>query len=126
MFGSEDCGCSIPMSSIIESTAVRQEIVEKIKIDKKKFLSGDLVEMTKFAFLVNPVTFNKKLLELGIVPVDIVTDSKLLAKISIDGHDLKGTLKDKEGKPIIFSYIDLLKSIPLNKERIDKTLFNFV
>ena len=125
--GKIGCGCSIPMSSILENTAVRREIVEQVKIDKKKFLSGDLVEATKFAFVVDPEYFKDKIYnELGLKIVDIDGDSKLLAKLSETGQDAKGILKDKDGNPIIFSYVELLIIITLNKERINKTHFNFV
>lgn len=120
------CGCSFDTSNLIKDDIMRKDIVEKVKIDRKKFLNGDIIEITKFAYAVNPDEFNLKINDLGLKITNIESDAEFLVKLNEKGLDKKGTLKDKAGNPINFNFMELLKSIKLNRKVIDRTKFNFV
>jgi hypothetical protein len=126
--GAKDCGCgcSLNVSDIIGNQASRSEIANKIKINKKEFLNGNLKEIILFTYAVNPKELESKLDLLGLKITEINEDAAFLAKLSELGYDKEGKLKNKMGEPIVFSVIDLLKGIKLDKKLIDRTIFNFV
>lgn len=124
--GSEKCGCSISLSTVIDDGSTRRAIVDKVKIDKNKFLNGDLKEITIFAYMVNPKDFNERLNKIGLKITNIEQDAEFLSALSKKGMDKEGVMKDVNGNKIYFNYVDLLKSIKLDKKVIDKTKFNFV
>jgi len=122
------CGCSIPLQTVIDSVKEREEICQKLKLDKAKFMAGDLYEISKFAYIVNPAGFKAKLASVGLSFDDNNIEDELLAltELSKQGKDVTGLMLDKKGNKIVFSYIDLIKSLELKKETIDKTKFCFI
>lgn len=117
----------ISIETLLNNIKEREEISNKIKIDKKEFLNGNIEEITKFVFVANPYLFRQKLRKIGIeLSGDIENDSKILAELHNSGNDKNGLLVDKNGEKIIFSYLDLLKSIELSKKQLNKTKFLFV
>lgn len=122
------CGCSINLGQVLESVENRQEICQKLKLDKAKFMAGDLYEISKFAYIVNPQGFKDKLATVGLSFNDAKLEEELLALTELHktGNDLNGLLVDKNGNKIIFDYLSLIQTLPLKRETIDKTKFCFI
>lgn len=122
------CGGNMTVEQVINSSDLRDEICQKLKIDKVKFKAGDIYEISKFAYIVNPLGFKNQLAKAGLTVNSDKIDEELLALAELHktSSDIAGLLKDDNGKSIVFSYKDILKGLPLNKKSIDQTKFCFI
>lgn len=88
-----------------------------ITIDKMKLMQGDTNAVSLFAFALNPVGFERALMNQGIEFGDNpLQDIQLLSNLHDSGGDVAGLMEGDDGKPIVFDYIKLIKTIPVDAQ----------
>lgn len=119
------CGCSIEASQLTKKC--REKIVSSPKISKKDFISGDLYAKSLFVYYLAPDKLIKALNDIGIY-FNADNYEKELLGLSLankKGLDLNGTMKDENGKPIIFDFSKIIGATEIKKEDIKNNPITF-
>lgn len=97
-----------------------------IPISKRLLREKDLFEELRFGYYADPERFVEAFNAIGIAinqsSVDTINqDLRFLADMNARGEDRKGTLKLKNGTPIIFNVREVMRNIDTRHDKLDNS-----
>lgn len=95
------------------------------EISKSKLKNRDILEVIRFAYFADEVSFKKAFAEKGI-GIDDETDLLLLADYAKSGKDKSGELKKEDGTPIVFNAMDIIHSYDIDLNKLDNSGIKFI
>jgi hypothetical protein len=97
-------------------------MIKKESISIQKLKEGDVLSWADFIWHYWPEEFKKSFAKVGIL-VEDEKDVDALVNLSLSNGDLTGKLKDSKGRSIIFNFLSVLQSVPLNKDLISRRFY---
>lgn len=88
------------------------------KISLQKLHYNDVDSWLEFAWHYSPARMKETFSKVGVL-VEDEGDVIALSKLAASGGDMRGELLNKEGNPIRFSVLEVVKSIPENAKELD-------